>query len=36
MNWEKWQHGDDVAIVAVGAGLTWARLLLSFDGEGER
>jgi 3-oxoacyl-[acyl-carrier-protein] synthase-3 len=30
MNWEKWGSGDDIAIVGVGAGLTWGRCLLRF------
>jgi 3-oxoacyl-[acyl-carrier-protein] synthase-3 len=33
MSWEKWRSGDDVALVGVGAGLTWARALLRFGGE---
>ena len=33
MGWEKWRAGDDVALVGVGAGLTWARALLRFDAE---
>jgi 3-oxoacyl-[acyl-carrier-protein] synthase-3 len=32
MGWEKWRPGDDVALVGVGAGLTWARALLRFGG----
>jgi 3-oxoacyl-[acyl-carrier-protein] synthase-3 len=30
MNWEKWRASDDVAVVGVGAGLTWASFLLRF------
>lgn len=30
MNWEKWTANDDVAVVGVGAGLTWASFLLRF------
>jgi len=30
MNWEKWQAQDDVAVVGVGAGLTWASYWLRF------
>jgi 3-oxoacyl-[acyl-carrier-protein] synthase-3 len=30
MHWEKFQDGDDVAVVVVGGGLTWARALLRF------
>jgi 3-oxoacyl-[acyl-carrier-protein] synthase III len=33
MNWEKWSDGDDVAVVGVGAGLTWASYLVSFGAE---
>ena len=33
MNWEKFGPRDDVAMVAVGGGLTWARALLRFGGE---
>ena len=32
MNWEKWRDGDDVAVVGVGAGLTWASYLVRFGG----
>ncbi len=31
--WEKWQEHDDVAVVGVGAGLTWASYLLRFGGD---
>ena len=30
MEWEKWQPQDDVAVVGVGAGLTWASYWLRF------
>ena len=30
MNWEKWRDGDDVAVVGVGAGLTWSSYLVRF------
>jgi 3-oxoacyl-[acyl-carrier-protein] synthase-3 len=30
MNWEKWNPQDDVAVVGVGAGLTWAGYWLRF------
>jgi len=33
MQWEKWTPHDDVAIVGVGAGLTWASYLLRFEEE---
>lgn len=29
--WEEWRAGDDVAVVGVGGGLTWAGYLLRFD-----
>jgi 3-oxoacyl-[acyl-carrier-protein] synthase-3 len=32
MRWEKWQPGDQIAVVGVGAGLTWASFLLRFTG----
>jgi len=35
MSWEKWCEGDDVAVVGVGAGLTWASYLLRFGAEGD-
>ena len=31
MNWEKWSGSDDIAMVGVGAGLTWSSTLLRFD-----
>ncbi len=33
MQWEKWTSADDVAVVGVGAGLTWASYLLRFGDE---
>jgi 3-oxoacyl-[acyl-carrier-protein] synthase-3 len=33
MRWGKWQAGDQVAVVGVGAGLTWASFLLRFNGQ---
>jgi 3-oxoacyl-[acyl-carrier-protein] synthase-3 len=32
MHWEKWQPRDDVAVVGVGAGLTWSGYLVRFGG----
>ena len=32
MRWDDWTPGDDVAVVGVGAGLTWASYLLRFEG----
>ncbi len=32
MEWDQWQSGDDVAVVGVGAGLTWGSALMRFDG----
>lgn len=29
-NWDKWRDGDDVAVVGVGSGLTWASYLARF------
>ncbi len=29
-NWEKWAPGDDVAVVGVGSGLTWASYIARF------
>lgn len=31
MNWDRWGSDEDVAVVGVGAGLTWAGYLLRFD-----
>jgi 3-oxoacyl-[acyl-carrier-protein] synthase-3 len=31
MSWDKWGPRDDVAVVGVGAGLTWARYLVRFE-----
>ncbi|MGH7818343.1 MAG: 3-oxoacyl-[acyl-carrier-protein] synthase III C-terminal domain-containing protein, partial [Candidatus Binatia bacterium] len=30
MAWERWTSGDDVAVAAVGSGLTWASGLVRF------
>jgi 3-oxoacyl-[acyl-carrier-protein] synthase-3 len=30
MEWGKWRDGDDVAVVGVGAGLTWSSYLIRF------
>ncbi|TMA70867.1 MAG: ketoacyl-ACP synthase III, partial [Deltaproteobacteria bacterium] len=32
MRWADWTADDDVAVVGVGAGLTWASYLLRFEG----
>jgi 3-oxoacyl-[acyl-carrier-protein] synthase III len=32
MEWDQWQSGDDVAVVGVGAGLTWGSTLMRFGG----
>ena len=32
MRWDEWTADDDVAVVGVGAGLTWASYLLRFEG----
>src|SRR5439155_1749764 len=32
MRWDDWTADDDVAVVGVGAGLTWASYLLRFEG----
>ena len=32
MQWEKWGPRDDVAVVGVGAGLTWSSYLVRFGG----
>ena len=31
MNWEKWNSVDDIAVVGVGAGLTWSSYLVRFE-----
>jgi 3-oxoacyl-[acyl-carrier-protein] synthase-3 len=36
MRWEKWEPGDDVAVVGVGSGLSWASYLVRFDAEQRR
>jgi 3-oxoacyl-[acyl-carrier-protein] synthase-3 len=30
MSWEKWTPSDDIAVVGVGAGLTWSSYLIRF------
>jgi 3-oxoacyl-[acyl-carrier-protein] synthase-3 len=36
MEWDRWRANDDLALVGVGAGLTWAGGLLRFDaGDGQ-
>ena len=32
MQWEKWGPRDDVAVIGVGAGLTWSSYLVRFGG----
>jgi 3-oxoacyl-[acyl-carrier-protein] synthase-3 len=32
MSWDRWQDGDDIAMIGVGAGLSWSSYLLSFGG----
>ncbi|TDJ13653.1 MAG: ketoacyl-ACP synthase III [Deltaproteobacteria bacterium] len=32
-NWEKWESRDDIAVIGVGAGLTWASYMLRFGEE---
>jgi len=32
MEWDQWENGDDVAVVGVGAGLTWGSTLVRFRG----
>jgi len=29
-NWDKWQADDDIAVVGVGSGLTWASYMVEF------
>jgi 3-oxoacyl-[acyl-carrier-protein] synthase III len=31
MHWDDWKKDDEVAVVGVGAGLTWAGYLLRFS-----
>ena len=31
MNWERWSDDEDIGVVGVGAGLTWAGYLLRFE-----
>jgi len=33
MNWDKFKHGDEIAVAVVGAGLSWSGLLLKVRGE---
>jgi 3-oxoacyl-[acyl-carrier-protein] synthase-3 len=33
MRWDDWTDDDDVAVVGVGAGLTWSGFLVRFGGE---
>ena len=33
MSWERWTDTDDIAVVGVGAGLTWSNYLLRFGAE---
>ena len=33
MHWERWCAGDDIAVVGVGAGLTWAGYLVRFGAQ---
>jgi 3-oxoacyl-[acyl-carrier-protein] synthase-3 len=33
MSWERWTDTDDIAVVGVGAGLTWSSYLLRFGAE---
>ncbi len=30
MHWDRWQDGDDIAIIGVGSGLSWSSYLLRF------
>ncbi len=30
MNWDRWQDGDDIAMIGVGSGLSWSSYLLRF------
>jgi 3-oxoacyl-[acyl-carrier-protein] synthase-3 len=32
MRWDEWRAGDDIALVGVGSGLTWASFLLRVGG----
>jgi 3-oxoacyl-[acyl-carrier-protein] synthase-3 len=34
MNWDRWQPGDDVALVGVGSGLTWSGYIVRFGDAG--
>jgi 3-oxoacyl-[acyl-carrier-protein] synthase-3 len=33
MNWDRWQDGDNIAIIGVGSGLTWSSYILRFGGQ---
>ena len=33
MNWGRWTDQDDVAVIGVGSGLTWASYVLRFGGQ---
>ena len=33
MNWDRWTDQDDVAVIGVGSGLTWASYVLRFGGQ---
>jgi 3-oxoacyl-[acyl-carrier-protein] synthase-3 len=35
MRWDQWRSDDDIAVVGVGAGLTWSSYLLRFAGAAE-
>ncbi len=32
-NWDKFSHGDEIALCIVGAGLSWGGLLISVEGD---
>jgi 3-oxoacyl-[acyl-carrier-protein] synthase-3 len=33
MNWDRWQDGDNIAVIGVGSGLTWSSYILRFGGQ---
>lgn len=33
MSWDRWQDGDNIAMIGVGSGLTWSSYLLRFGGK---
>ncbi len=33
MNWDRWQDGDNLAVIGVGSGLTWSSYILRFGGQ---